>query len=1123
MAADPENITLGLNPTPDIDIVLSKSRTNVNLSNFERDIKNALARKGVDPSRINVSAIEAHKVNLADAFEWESDVSPSIGSISIINNGMDVSMYGNTTNPGKNAIWIIPETTEEQIFTMGYNLEFGDSFNAAGMLLKVRRTGDTLEGYMLSFNNSNWRSEANGSGGAIWKFTYQIGTNSSNMIKELKKSLDINTSGQLRVEVTEDEIIISGGGMSSEVVYEVEQQYGSGFGFFSDHYSHNCSRIGEFKLTGIGLETSTAKKFEQILREPDWREDSIKALVNVSDIGNKELNGIESLGNVLTRLINEPIHFIAWGNNTNQSQFTQLYQSNNNNGAFYNNSNYNNCIEQTATYIYNLLKNRESSNYVILNENTKVTIDPSSIMSGTADENFPNGKWKVIHEYDYYENNLGRFPKSNKYMDAMITEFNKVGRYEILYANRPITPQYVYVHRRPQAEFEIVRNGNRLTYISEAYDLDNYSNNRGIQEEKWSYKKVGATNWINGKLTTIPSGNADYIVQLQVKDFQNTWSTPVSKYVTNNTNAKPIATFKIKERNTSIYDPVEVIDGSYDPYGRAIAKWTWEVYKGSTRIYSGNRPMSDFSRYGTGTYTMALTVTNSAGIQSERFSRTINIISDENAPDAFVTPENCDWKQSITVNLSFNDIGGSGFKNYQYSISTDPNTPGKWSNKIQKQTDTLTINQDGILYLHIKTEDNAHNISEDVVFGPYHIDKTKPQLNTQTNPDTWVIDTTYIEWTASDNESGLRDVRMPDGTKIAEGSGTYPIWDNGTYTFIATDNVGNATTVEHVVNNFDKTPPVLNLSITPVTWDDTKVCIHWEASDSQSGFARIDMPDGNTSTDTTGDLIVEQIGIYTFIAYDNVGNQIEMPMDIGNIDKINPKLELAVDTEDWTNEDVYVSWEAEDFESGFREIVQPNGEISTEKTGGKYIGENGVYTYIAYDNVGNKTVREKNIQNIDKIPPRLQITTSNLENSTGNVEITWKADDFESGLREIVLPNGTCLSDKEGTFTIDEKGTYTIIAYDNAGNFTIHVLDIGNIYANMLQLEVIPIISEEQTVLHWKVTGTDDYKGIVLPDGNRSDQTEGDFPVAENGTYTFLAYDTMYNYVAKSVEIKHLQ
>jgi len=363
---------------------------------------------------------------------------------------------------------------------------------------------------------------------------------------------------------------------------------------------------------------------------------------------------------------------------------------------------------------------------------------------------------------------------------------------------------------------------------------------------------------------------------------------------------------------------------------------------------------------------------------------------------------------------------------------------------------------------------------------------------------------------------------LPDGTKVEAGEGTYQVWDNGTYTFIATDKVGNSTTVEHLVNNFDKTPPVLNLTVTPVGWDDTKACIHWEASDSQSGFARIDMPDGTPNSSAIGEIIVEQVGIYTFIAYDKVGNQIEVPMDVSNIDKINPKLELAVDTENWTNEDVHLTWEADDFESGFREIIKPNGESTTQKTGEQLVGENGVYTYIAYDNVGNKTVKERNIQNIDKIAPRLHITTSSLENSSGNIEVHWNADDFESGLREVVLPDGMSYADKEGTFYIHENGTYTIIAYDYAGNFTIQVLEIRNIHVNMLQLEVTPVITQEKTLLHWKVSNTEYYKGIVLPDGTRSTETEGDFLVEENGTYTFLAYDEMYNYIAKSVEIKHL-
>jgi len=385
-----------------------------------------------------------------------------------------------------------------------------------------------------------------------------------------------------------------------------------------------------------------------------------------------------------------------------------------------------------------------------------------------------------------------------------------------------------------------------------------------------------------------------------------------------------------------------------------------------------------------------------------------------------------------------------------------------------------------------------------------------------------VIDTTYIEWSAQDNESGMQHVQLPNGTKEENVTGTYQVWDNGTYTFIATDKVGNTTTVNHVITNIDKTPPVLNLTVTPVEWDDTKACIHWEASDSQSGFSRIDMPDGKVTLSPTGDIIVQQVGIYTFIAYDNVGNQMMVSANVENIDKINPKLTLSTDIHHWTNEDIHLTWEADDFESGLKEVIKPNGESTTQKTGIQTVGENGTYTYIAYDNVGNKTVREINIQNIDKIAPNLQITTTGEQPSSGNIEVTWKADDFESGLREIVLPDGTSYTQKEGTFFIHENGTYTIIAYDYAGNYTVHVLEITNIYKNMLQLEVTPILNKEQTILHWKVTNTEQYQAIVLPDGTTSTETEGDFPVNQNGTYTFVAYDKMYNYIAKAIQIQNL-
>ena len=227
-------VELSLVPSPYIDIVLAKGRTNVNLNNFKTDMENALKNRGIDIEKVNITSIESQDVNLQDAFEWKEDVSTSIGSIEITNNGKDVYMKGNRTKGGKNAIWIIPDEEAEQKFTFDYDIDFGDNYNAAGMLLKVKEYSDRLEGYALSFNKSdkNWASTAGGKSGALWKFTYTLNSNTTNMEKTLVRSLDIDSSGTMTVEVTDEDIIISGAGLSGKVTYEIDEEFGIGFGFF---------------------------------------------------------------------------------------------------------------------------------------------------------------------------------------------------------------------------------------------------------------------------------------------------------------------------------------------------------------------------------------------------------------------------------------------------------------------------------------------------------------------------------------------------------------------------------------------------------------------------------------------------------------------------------------------------------------------------------------------------------------------------------------------------------------------------------------------------------------------------------------------------------------------------
>lgn len=237
---------------PYIDVVLAKSKTETDLSTFKTDLLNSLKSKGVKTENdwVRVTAIESYELNIQDAFDWKKDVSSLIGNITITDGGKNVEMVGNTTNPGKNAIWIIPEKDMTQEFTFDYKIAYGDSFNAAGMLLRVKEENGELTGYMLSFNNSTtgpgdtpWSIESNGKSGAIWKFTYRLNSNGGNISKELIKAIDINVSGTLTVRASKTAIEVSGGGLSGTEICEIDDQKGAGFGFFSEHYSHNCEQI----------------------------------------------------------------------------------------------------------------------------------------------------------------------------------------------------------------------------------------------------------------------------------------------------------------------------------------------------------------------------------------------------------------------------------------------------------------------------------------------------------------------------------------------------------------------------------------------------------------------------------------------------------------------------------------------------------------------------------------------------------------------------------------------------------------------------------------------------------------------------------------------------------------
>ena len=886
------SVSFTIVPDPEIDVVLTKSKTSTDVTNFKNDLLNALEAQGVNKNLVNITSVEAENVNIASGFSWQRDVSSSIGSISIVNNGKDVVMQGNETNAGKNAIWIIPNENQEQEFKFSYNIDYGDSFNAAGMLLRVKQSGNTLTGYMLSFNNSNWYSAAGSNYGAIWKFTYGIGQNSTNMTKTLLKGLNIDKSGTLNVKVTDSEIVVSGGGAGT-ITYTFTEEYGNGYGFFTDHYSHNCSRIGSFTLSGIGLTTTKVRKFTEVLREPEWRDGSIRVLVNVSDMQNEELNATNVLGELVTRLVNENINFVGWGKSVTQSEIENIIKNNNGNGKFINNTNYSNSITQTAIYIKSLIDQIEQKDdYIILNDRVNINMSPPDAATNTADSTYPYGKWKIEHDYNYFENHIGQFAQTGRYINDFITEFDKTGKYTITFADSQITPGEVYVHRRPTAILKSTKNGNNITLISNSSDLDSYSKGtNGIAEEEWKYKKTTDTNWTTGKLTTMDT-TSDYVVQLRVKDFQGVWSYPVSVYATNRSDALPIASFAITNSEITRYQTLEVIDTSYDPYGGTITSWTWELYKGSSKVYSGSTvPTQD--KYNTiGDYSLRLTVKNNRGLTSETYSRKFKIIEDNIPPSVTIEPLTCDWTQSVDVSLQFYDDGGSGFKHYKYAITTSQATPSSWSSNIASVNGKVTINTDGIQYLHIIAEDNAGNVSEDRVAGPYYIDRTAPSITVTPQNSDWLQEQ-QVQISFNDGGAGFkhykyaitdsRDSPTSWSEYIEKASDTITInTETEKYLhIIAEDNVGNIT-ADNVTGPYyiDRTNPTIQVIGDLQTIVIDELTLNLQANDVPSGVETFKM-DGEIIFN--GNHTFYKNGKHTLEAVDKAGNTYSTEFEITNI------------------------------------------------------------------------------------------------------------------------------------------------------------------------------------------------------------------------------------------------
>ena len=611
------------------------------------------------------------------------------------------------------------------------------------------------------------------------------------------------------------------------------------------------------KFYNVNVNFQVYKTYKEILTQPEWREEAHHIVVGVDDEIDDSLTG-NGLGESLSRTLNDKIHLLYWGTDTNKTDTEAFISYNDGKGAFYDNNNYINCINETALYIKNLIDQTKESQYVIVGQKTNIDVLPAELKNNASSDDYPQGRWFIHHDYQYFDNNTGLSTQSEFYTPNLLCEFDKPGKYEIYFDDQLV--KEIYAHRRPVAEFGMQVNGTSVSLNSESYDLDSNENigyGKGIASESWYYKESNETTWHSGKLDTIDLEKT-YIIKLEVTDKQGE-SNYTTKYVGSGI---PVAAFNYASDTINQYNPLNVRNTSYDPKGLDIISQEWILKKNGSTVGTYSSPLTDFSSLGTGNYTYTLTVTNSQGIKSEAYTKAFNVVDDNIEPSVIINPTNCDWKTGTQdVSVIFSD-GESGFQKWRYAITNSQTKPSSgWSDYKTSSSDTITVTETGIQYLHIEALDNAGNLLSRTV-GTYKIDNEAPIINDI--PVTVGNNSAEVKANAIDNHSGIDSYTLtgPSFNKTQKND-TFIVTLPGVYTLTVTDKVGNQTSKEVEVNVYYPITIVWkDENMPPELKPDTIIL---QAKDGEEVVKEVELPNGTTdytfkdlpiNDDYTFDLIV---------------------------------------------------------------------------------------------------------------------------------------------------------------------------------------------------------------------------------------------------------------------------
>ena len=348
-----------------------------------------------------------------------------------------------------------------------------------------------------------------------------------------------------------------------------------------------------------------------------------------------------------------------------------------------------------------------------------------------------------------------------------------------------------------------------------------------------------------------------------------------------------------------------------------------------------------------------------------------------------------------------------------------------------------------------------------------------------------------------------------------------------------TDNVGHTVTVsspayqvisEEGAKNYAPTITIglldnTGTDFTPwdgTTWTNETQTLEWKLVGEHTDNCVVTLPDGRTTTDASGTILVSQNGSYEVSVVDNIyGGSNSASYTIDKIDTTAPTVSHDWASTGWQSKAVTVKFDIEDqggsgLDTAKYKIVDNNTETPTDltpfssNTGGNVtVSEDGTW-YIYYevtDNTagtyGDGTDRPANITSgfvgpiqINTGKPTLQITGGETGASSLTLEITSSGSE-----RVTVVKDGGQAVDVGESYTVTEAGTYTFTAISNAGVTTQKDIQVHSI---TFDSDGGSEVSSQLVVSGGKATepSAPTYPGFIF-DGWYDGSSRWDFPTGE--------------------------